>query len=223
MAAATAVASSESDVEMAARFGLVRYVAPQYPIMALDRGILDGLVTVAVAWTDAGIPSDVVVLHTSESTFASPARDAVLEWRRAPTPGVSEVVRYELRFARSGVVVSRNHTLGSRFAEASAEKKEPYRVPLAGDLDRPLKPIAQPMPEFPAEAKGRFDQATVVVDFYVDEKGRVRAPIVRESTAPEFSREALEALQQWRYETPRKDGQPAVMSESWAFNFHRST
>jgi len=198
-------------------------VQPIYPIMAQDRAILAGLATVAIAWDSNGFPADVVVMRATDPTFGDAARDAAEQWRRAPDPaGGREVLMYDLHFVKHGVVISRSDTLGSRLAEQKASDVEPLRVLSARELDAPLRPIAQPMPAFPVAAKGRWDAATVVVEFFVDENGRVRAPIVRESTAPEFAAAALDALRQWQYETPRKDGQPTVMSERWEFQFKKA-
>ena len=222
MAVLTLKAATQREDDMARQFGLVRYVDPEFPFMAQEQGILAGLTTVAVAWEADGSPSDVVVLRANDDSFGHSAREAVLQWRRAARPGGREVAVYEIKFTKTGVIITRNNTVGTRLAVQKAEDAEPLRLPLATELDAPLKAIAQPMPVFPAAAKGRVDEARVVVEFYVDENGRVRAPVVEESTAPEFATEALNALQQWHYEAPRKNGQPVVLSERWAFEFRKS-
>ena len=222
MAVVTLNASSTNDEKTAERFGLTRYVEPHFPVMAEEQGILLGLVNVAISWNGDGSPADVVVLRANDDTFGAAAREAALQWRRAPGPAGRDVAVYELKFMKFGVVVSRTNSVSARLAEQKATDPQPLRIPTSGDLDAPLKPIAQPMPVFPAAAKGHWDQGTVVVEFYVDENGRVRAPAVREATSPEFADEALNALQQWQYETPRKNGQPAVMSERWSFQFRKS-
>jgi TonB family protein len=223
MAVSNLHAASVSEDQTAQQFGLTKYVEPHFPVMAEEQGILVGLASVAVAWDAEGTPSDVVVLRANDGSFGDAARDAAWQWRRAPNPAGREVAVYELRFLKYGVVISRNNTVSARMAEQKAIDAEPLRVPSSGDLDTPLKAIAQPMPVFPAAAKGRWDDGRVVVEFFVDENGRVRAPTVREATSPEFAAEALNALQQWQYETPRKNGLPAVMSERWAFQFHKSS
>lgn len=222
MAVVAVSAPGQTEINLQKQFGLSRYVDPEFPGLAQDQGILVGLASIAVAWNDDGSPSDVVVLRANDPSFGKAARDAAWQWRRDAAGKEAKVAVYELKFTMSGVVVSRSYSAASRAAEREAENPAPLHVPTNTDLDSPLKAIAQPMPAFPAAAKGRWDEGRVVVEFYVDESGHVRAPTVREATAPEFAAEALNALQQWQYETPRKNGQPAVMSERWAFSFRKS-
>jgi TonB family protein len=223
MAVLTLTAQTLNEEMMARQFGLTKYVEPHFPVMAQEQGIDLGLATVAVAWEGDGSPSDVVVLRANDVSFGIAAREAVLQWHRPPNPGGREVAVYDLKFNKLGVVVSRTNSVSARMATQKAADAEPLRLPSAGELDAPVKAIAQPMPAFPNSAKGRWDEARVVVEFYVDENGRVRAPAVREATAPEFAAEALSALQRWQYETPRKNGQPTVMTERWAFQFRKSS
>ena len=222
MAVLTLTAATLQEEEMARQSGLMKYVAPEFPFMAEGQGIVAGLTTVAVAWEAEGAPSDVVVLRTNDDAFGVAAREAVMQWRRAPRPGGREVVMYEIRFLKTGVIVSRTNSVSSRRAVEMAENAEPLRLPLSTQLDAPLRAIAQPMPVFPVSARGRWDEARVVVEFYIDETGRVRAPTVQESTAPEFEAETLNALRHWQYEVPRKNGQPTIVTERWAFDFRRS-
>jgi TonB family protein len=223
MAIVSLNAATQIEEQMAQHFGLARYVDPRFPVMAQEQGILAGLATMAISWDADGTPSDVVVLRANDPSFGEAARDAALQWRKAPGAGAREVAVYELKFTTFGVVISRTNSVSARMAEQMAVDPQPLHVPSSTDLDAPLKAITQPMPAFPTAAKGRWDEGRVVVEFFVDENGRVRAPAVRESTAPEFTAEALNALQQWQYETPRKNGQPAVMTERWAFQFRKST
>ncbi len=224
MAAVSLIATPSNEELAAQAFGLTKYVAPQFPTMAEDQGLVaQGFATIAVAWQSDGRPSDVVVLRTNERLLGESARDAAMQWRRAPNPITREVAIYELKFVLSGVIVCRNTSAEAQLAESRSLEIPPLHLPSAEELDAPLKALKQPMPEFPVAAKGRWDEGTVVVEFYVDQDGRVRAPTVRESTAAEFSAEALSAMQQWQFETPRKNGQPAVMAGRWAFQFHRTT
>jgi TonB family protein len=223
MAVASLTVAVDGQDQAAQDMGLLKYVRPQFPAVAEDQGLVQGFATIAVAWQGDGRPSDVVVLRTSERLLGESARDAAMQWRRAPSPIVREVAIYELKFVLSGVIVCRNTSAEAQLAESRAIEVPPLHLPSAEELDSPLKAIKQPMPEFPVAARGKWDEGTVVVEFYVDEDGRVRAPTVRESTAAEFSSEALSAIQQWQFETPRKNGQPAVMAGRWEFQFHRTT
>lgn len=198
--------------------GLSRYVAPRFPDFAKHRGISVGNVLLAIAWDERGRPADVVVLNASFPAFGESAVDAAREWRR---PAGEKVVQtYNLQFELGGVITVISKMLTDYAAEMRADR--PPRAVMPEELDAEPRAIDQPMPTVPASAVGT-DTGRVVVEFYIDQDGRVRAPVVHHATSDEFARAALEAMSRWRYETPRRHGQPVVTSLRWAFDFKRTS
>jgi TonB family protein len=96
------------------------------------------------------------------------------------------------------------------------------RVLTRDELDAPPQALQQPMSEFPSAARARWEVAQVTVDFFVDENGRVRAPIIQSATAQEFAEATLHTLREWQFEAPRRHGRPAVYAERWTFDFRKS-
>lgn len=201
--------------------GLTRYSEPSYPLSVSDRGIFEGSALIGAAWDENGAPRDVVVLNASEPEFGAAAADAVWRWRRDPALGSAPAGPYEFRFQRTGVIVCGMKTLDAYFSENRS--RAPLRVLVRKELDAEPRALVQPMPEFPAQARARNETGRVIVDFYVDVDGRVRAPSVRSATSPLLVPATLESLTQWRFETPRKNGRPAAYAESWVFNFGRAS
>jgi periplasmic protein TonB len=67
-------------------------------------------------------------------------------------------------------------------------------------LDRVPQPIAQPMPNFPKDARALgIDEVVVVVEFVVDAEGRVVEPRVTSSNAPEFNSAAQLGVSRWKF------------------------
>lgn len=198
--------------------GVSRYVAPVFPEMTKQRGITRGHALIAIAWDAAGAPADVLALTATDPSFGEVSVEAAQKWRRPP--GRAEVVTYRLNYAVGGVIIVAAKMISAYNAELAAD--QPPRVWMAEDLDREPKPIVAPMPPFPESARGRFDGGRVVVEFFVDEEGQVRAPTVNYSSSEEFAAAALATLRQWRFETPRRHGQPAVSSMRWAFDFKKT-
>ncbi|MBA4138071.1 MAG: hypothetical protein C0518_12210 [Opitutus sp.] len=220
--ACAAVPAAFADVALNQREGppgLSHYVAPMFPDYAKHRGISVGNVLLAVAWDETGRPSDVVVLHTSFPAFGESAVDAAREWRRPP--GGKLVQTYNLQFELGGVITVVSKMLSDYAAEMRAERTP--RAILPEELDAELRAIEQPMPTVPASVLGKYETGRVVVEFYVDEAGRVRAPVVHHATAEEFAQATLAAMSRWRYETPRRHGLPVVTSMRWAFDFKRTS
>jgi TonB family protein len=80
-------------------------------------------------------------------------------------------------------------------------------VPKPVEVEKPLKPIAQPEPEFPAEIMTTLGKGSVTLRFLVQADGTVSEPEVLSSSHRRLNRPALEAVALWRFEpirTPRK-------------------
>jgi protein TonB len=73
-------------------------------------------------------------------------------------------------------------------------------------LDNPPRPRAQLAPVYPSEARRRGLAGEVVVEFLVDETGRVLDPHVLSSKSPLFDDATLRAVAQWRFEPGRRGG-----------------
>ena len=78
----------------------------------------------------------------------------------------------------------------------------------AAQPDQPLRFVAGADAEYPTAARADGVEGYVVVEYNVDEGGRVRSARVVESE-PEgvFDQAALDAVTEWRFEAPVVDGQ----------------
>lgn len=221
IAVLTVTRASEPRNPVAVESGLSKYVAPLFPVMAKDQALFAGSAAVVVAWDDTGSPADIVVLHESHRFFGEALKEAVQEWRRLPGPGTGTTAIYEGLFTIKGVVKCSVTEMGNRMSQHGAG--HPLKLLTIDELDVMPKVMVQPMPAYPTAMQARGGEATVVVHFFIDEKGRVRAPRVGSATSPEFASEVLNAMRQWQFETPRKNGRPVVTTASWSFQFHRNS
>ena len=73
-------------------------------------------------------------------------------------------------------------------------------------LDNPPRTRSQTAPLYPYEAKSDGRPGEVVVEFTVDEAGRVLNPRVLHSSNAVFEAPTLRAIAKWRFEPGRKDG-----------------
>jgi periplasmic protein TonB len=73
------------------------------------------------------------------------------------------------------------------------------------DYDVPPRPLKMTRPTYPSAAFARRVQGTVVIEFTIDEKGRVRDAVIVDSI-PELDKAALETVKKWRFSPARKDG-----------------
>jgi protein TonB len=76
------------------------------------------------------------------------------------------------------------------------------------DLDKVPEPVIQPSPVFPPALKREVDWAKVTVEFIVDKEGRVRDPVVVETSDAhqQFSDAATLGISRWRFRPGMRGG-----------------
>lgn len=213
--AAVTIPPERSDTVLA---GLVRYVPPDFPEWARANSICRGSATIVVSWDAQGRPTDAVALDASSPEFGVAACEAARQWRADAATRPERI--YAFQFELSGVVICHQKGAHTLATEAKADFKR--RLLTRDDLDAEPRALAMPMPQFAGDTSGVADRGRVVVEFIVDETGRVRAPSVVEASSPEFVEPTLAKMREWRFETPRRNGRPVVFAESWSIEFRRA-
>ncbi|MEO6001508.1 MAG: TonB family protein [Opitutus sp.] len=85
----------------------------------------------------------------------------------------------------------------------------PTGVPIffSDALDNPPRTRSQVAPAYPAAERSAGITGDVVVEFVVDEAGRVQQARIVQSSHPAFESTTLRAVQKWRFEPGKKNGQ----------------
>ncbi|MEZ5978085.1 MAG: energy transducer TonB [Planctomycetota bacterium] len=89
------------------------------------------------------------------------------------------------------------------------------------DLDQPPRLTNPENPDLGPKLLKRVP-ATVVIAFDVDVRGRVKNPVVLDSTDPAFDKAAVEAVKKWRFDPARKDGEPVAFRMKVPMTFPES-
>ena len=79
-------------------------------------------------------------------------------------------------------------------------------------LDRPPQAVAQPQPIYPSDARIKDQSGQVVVEFVVDQSGRVLDPRVVSSSDSIFEEPTLRAIEHWRFAPGTWHGVPVRFS-----------
>ena len=74
------------------------------------------------------------------------------------------------------------------------------------DLDEKPTPLVRIAPAYPSKLKRTGIQGKVWVVFVVDERGQISKARIVESSHPDFSKSALEAINQWKFEPGKRAG-----------------
>jgi TonB family protein len=196
---------------------LQQAVWPVYPAGLLRSGVT-GSAKVRARIGVQGEVSAVELLAASHPDFGRAAVAMMQAWRFEPSGTVASPQRtleYEQRFsatqpAESGVPASAAPLLERLALGGAAGIAGVAGIAGAGELDAALRPLLQVQPVMPTSLRQARAAGSATVDFYVDAQGRVLLPELASASQEDFGWAALTAVNQWRFEPPRRGGQPVV-------------
>lgn len=200
---------------------LEKFVMPQFPAFTRLTGQQRGVVTVAIGRDAEGRVTDLLVLDSTDARLTESVRDAVSEWRFArpanqPSALGPVVPLVRFLFKADGIAMT---TPPTGNAAGRSIETAPVVLPTLADLDGDMKPLQQIFPAWRSRPRDVSADATVTMKYFIDEEGRVRVPVVLESSAPELGEAALHAIAQWRYPPPRVNGRPTIAIDLQTFQF----
>lgn len=80
------------------------------------------------------------------------------------------------------------------------------------ELDTPPALVHVVQPAHPGRAARTLQgRGSVAVDFYIDAEGRPRMPVVTRASDQTYAAAALDAVSQWRFAPPRRDGRAVLV------------
>lgn len=126
-----------------------------------------------------------------------------------------------LRFETKGMLISTTtpEDAYNSLARPALEGRLVYRAFPVTALDRVPAALRTVTPRYPKELSDRGVAGSVTVDFYIDEEGVVRMPSVLEQEQFALADLAVNALRQWKFESPVRGGKPVLAQVQQVFNF----
>lgn len=196
---------------------------PSFPAPLIARGITRGTVRVVIKVDETGRLEDWLVIGYSHQALARTAVESLKRWRFRPARiGTEPVVAQSeiaFHFRAEGVVVSQNmveHFLNRARSEEPPLEYEPVTL---RELDRIPTPLNVVSPIYTPEMARRGLRGDIIIEFFIDEQGRVRLPVVPGEQEPELSMAALDAVSQWTFEPPTRRGKPVLVQARQRFQF----
>lgn len=187
--------------------------------------ITEGHASVVVNIGADGKLVDWLVTGYTDKAFADEAVYALQRWRyTAPIEegqpiGIRTEFRFEFQAKGRVVSLMAIETPEVLLRQMGIEPRYTARVCSLHELDRPLTPVNPASPAYPASAGASAQPRSVLVDFYVDENGQPRMPVVVNSPHHHFARAAMDALSQWRFTAPTRAGKPMAVRVRQEFVF----
>lgn len=206
-------------------FKVVQTTDSIYPVWLASAGIMQGEVRALINVDADGKLADCLITGYTHPDFAREALSCLRSWEYQPARqnGSAVGMRAEMifTFEAKGMVVSVNaidlntgqinRVVGHRLASSVASSHE---------LDQPLELAKIVSPQHPGKlVEPAQPTGTAKIDFYVDEQGQPRMPVVLHASHELFARAAVQAIEQWKFSPPTRNGRPVCVHVVREFNF----
>lgn len=197
---------------------------PPFPSGVREIGIREGDARVVISVDEKGNLLETLVTGYSRREFAEVAEASLKRWRFAPAQVRGEPVasmrEILFRFSNEGIAVVTQSASDSMTARVeSMVPRERYRAHTLGELDQLPVQVRSPSPAYPPSLVGKGVGGRVTVEYYIDEEGRVRLPVIVSSPSEDLSLAVIGTLRQWHFEPPLRAGKPVLVLVRQTFNF----
>ncbi len=211
------------DDEFYSKLEISNKVTPVFPESVLHVGINNGFANVVFIVDERGQARDFVVAAASHKEFGKSAIEAINKWRFNPLlvegkPQTSRV-KVEVNFEHIGVSKEQVNIIDEAILRSGRNSLLFDSISNLGQLDSELKLLNSVTPVYPESMKKAEKSGYVIVDFFIDPAGNVKASGIRRATNDEFAIAALAAIKEWKFEPPMKRGRPTYARVNQQFNF----
>ncbi len=197
---------------------------PAFPVHLRRQGVTRGEVRVLLRVDSTGRLFDKLVVAYTHREFADAVLAAVPQWNFEPALQEGDPVASADGFT---VVFDAQHPARVQHVErtelVTTTPDLAFCACPVNELDRPPEAQTSSAPLPVRDENGAPLAGRVQVDYFIDENGRVRMPVVVSASHPRLAWAAAAAIEQWRYESPRRHGQRVLARSSHVFEFGAST
>ena len=203
---------------------IIETTTPAFPEDLIPTYHNGGYARVEISVTEEGKLGEWLVTGYTHRRFADAALEAIKDWAYEPARLMGEPISVSItltfNFEVKGVVISSTGAdlIAARFAEMLGER-DAYTTCTLRELDRIPVPRNTVVPAYPKTLADRGVHGEVTVEFYIDEQGTVRMPFVVGRPDNTLANLAVDAVRQWSFEPPTRDGRPVMVHVRQPFRF----
>lgn len=191
----------------------------KFPRKLLAMGFTTGEVRVLLDIDTDGSLADHLIIAYTHYEFANEVSRTLARWRYEPAmidnQPVASTLTLQVLFRVQGVLTIEKHAI----EEPSEPGTFMFRARELAELDQLPRPLVRVAPQHPAPLFEPELCGRVRVEFYIDEQGKVRVPVVVRADDPRLGWAALGAIALWRFEIPRRGGHPVLVRAIQDFVF----
>jgi TonB family protein len=212
-----AAAAEQTDTKGIQPLRIIKTTELQFPLALNTMTASRGEASVLINVDAQGRLIDWLVVSYTQKPFADEAVKALKEWRFEPArrSGEAIAIRTTLTFnfeADRKVMSVIPTDMFDIFVRSWRGERVISQVCRPQDLDQPLQTVKTVQPRYAPPVKAPGDtRSRVLVDFYVDETGRPRMPVVVQASDTLFAAAAVDALDQWRFAAPTRGREPVAV------------
>jgi TonB family protein len=190
----------------------------------MHNGVTHGEARVRVSISATGQLLDALVIGCTHRDFGSEALRTVALWRFEPelvkSKPIGVVADIEFNFEVNGMIA-----IEKRSPAPNAELYAPidpytYKAEGLKSLDHIPTPTHVVPPVYPKEWSESGIVGSATVEFYIDESGKARIPVVTATDHSLLGASAVAAVSQWRFEPPTRGGKPVLVRAEQVFSFY---
>ncbi len=228
VAALTAPAFAASPIVDRPHLQAIQTTPPRFPPALIAQGVTTGEAWIVLSVDADGHLTDALVSRYTHRALADEAMRLVRVWEFQPViieghpTGVATELRF--RFEATGALVSLDAIRTVEHLALKLNGPSYHKIIYsAGELDAPPAATRRVSPEHPGRLPDQpAGDYKAVLEFVIDDTGRPRMPALVQAPHPEFANRAVEALMQWEFTPPMRDGKPVSARVRQEFIFPNS-
>ncbi len=198
---------------------------PYMPSSLLHEGITEGHARIAIRVTADGALADTLVTGYSDPRLSTSALNALKKWHFTPATvdgePVGVITELHFTFEGGGVLINVNAAEALALYAKFNNNPNAYAICTLKDIDRIPVPLNAKPPYYPKRWKDEGIRGSVEVEFFIDETGNVRMPHLISADHIALADIACEAVTQWKFEPPTRQGQAVAVRARQQFTFGR--
>jgi len=189
---------------------VIKAVKPILPANVAKTGVTEGFAIIVLIVDNKGLQKEFVEFAASHPAFARSTIRAIKRWGFTPriVNGAAYASRvfvkasYSLENGGGGVVDA--SIIDEAMFKNKTINRSLFMVSDINELDHEPKISKSISPVYPAEMREVEASGQVLVEFFIDTTGKVKAPGIKSSSNDYFAVAALTAIKEWRFQSPMK-------------------
>jgi len=203
-------------------FKIIQTTRAIYPVRMMNEGVPSGSARVVLHVNSEGHLVDSLVVAFTRQPFADEAMRVIQKCKFEPEyvngEPIDSVVTLAFDFQVDGVMLVQRYGFDVLNIEPADHYE--YQVCNLKSLDRIPTPVNIVNPTYPKEWADKGIVGKVIIDFYIDETGKVRFPAAPAGSEDMLAGIAVAAVSKWQFAPPTRKGRPVLVHAQQIFDFH---